>query len=184
MMNHRQTLPTLLTLLLALSVPLPGRAQEPAAEHLLTVNTGVVDLDLAGTGLYWGVAVRGTRALTSHVALEAGALLTRYDSAPDATTLIVPEVHLQYHWRMGPVRGYAGGGPGFAWSRRHGLSDTSLSLSAAGGVRGPMTDRLGWVAELRLRGVGSNFSGSTAELMGGLAWRLGSESPPSSVSRR
>ena len=163
-----------LILLAILTLPASARAQTTAAEHLLTVNTGVVDLDLSGTGLYWGMALRGTRAIAEHLGLEAGALLTRYDSAPDATTLVVPELQLQYHWRIGPTTGFAGGGPGLVWSRRYGQNDASLSLAATGGVRAPLNERLALVVEMRLRGVGRNFSGSTAEVMGGVAWRLGS----------
>jgi hypothetical protein len=163
-----------LTMGSTLVLGVPARAQAPAAEHLIGVTAGLVDVDLGSTGLYWGTAVRGTRALTRSLGLELGGMLTRYDSAPDATTVIVPEAQLHHHWTMGPARGYAGGGPGVVWSRRHGRSDTQLSLAAAAGVRTPVTAKLAVVVELRLRGVGRRFIGSTAELMGGVAWRLGS----------
>jgi hypothetical protein len=153
-----------------------ARAQQPeaAARHSLAVHGGVTSLDLAGTGLYLAGAVRLTRGLAHGLALEGGGFFTRYDSAPDATTVIVPEVQLHYYWIAGPARIYAGGGPGVVWSRRHGLNDGDLSLSAAGGVRAPLTGRMGIVAELRIRGIGRNFSGSTADVMGGLSWWLGS----------
>jgi hypothetical protein len=174
MTNQVRTRLMPLMILALLAVPVQVRAQEPAANHTIGVNAGIVDLDLAATGVYVGAAVRATRALTGHLGLEAGALLTRYDSAPDATTLLVPDVQLQYHWRMGPARGYAGAGPGLAWSRHHGQSGISISFSTAGGVRAPLTERLALVVELRVRSLRRHLSGSTAEMMGGLSWRLGS----------
>jgi hypothetical protein len=48
-----------------------------------------------------------------------------------------------------------------------------LSLSAAGGWRFDLTDRVALLGEMRVRTIGSNVSGSTAEWLGGVSWRLG-----------
>jgi hypothetical protein len=89
--------------------------------------------------------------------------------------LFSPEVHLQYHWRVGAFRPYAGGGGGFSWTDAgaFGTSDANLTLSAAGGTRFDLTDRVALLGELRLRGIKRDFAGSTAEWMGGVSWRLG-----------
>jgi hypothetical protein len=49
--------------------------------------------------------------------------------------MIGPEAQLQYHWRAGRFRPYAGGGVGFAYVKSDFIgSDTDLTLSAACGL--------------------------------------------------
>ena len=149
-------------------------AQELAARHSFGVTTGLVNFDLSGTGNTWGVGFRGTRALTSHVAVEFSALMAWPDLQGGRAMLFVPETHLQYHWRLGKFSPYAGGGIGFAHQSRDGSeSVTNLALSTAGGVRAYVSDRLALMGEFRLRGIQRDFSGTTAELMGGLSFDIG-----------
>jgi hypothetical protein len=109
-------------------------AQEAAARNTITVSAGALNFDLAGTGTTVGVAVRGTRALTPHLALETGVLFARPDlQGGGRATLLAPEVHLQYHWRFGSIAPYAGGGIGFGHQSRRGSNVTDLALSTAGG---------------------------------------------------
>jgi hypothetical protein len=49
---------------------------------------------------------------------------------------------------------------------------TDLALSAGGGVRIHVTDAVGFRGEARLRGFDTGFSGSAAELRGGIFWRF------------
>jgi hypothetical protein len=149
-------------------------AQESAARNTLGVTTGAVNFDLSGTGTTWGVAVRGTRALTSHLALDMGTLFAWPDLQGGSARLIVPEVQLQYHWRFGRLAPYAGGGVGFAYQSREGSpSATNLVLSGAGGVRAYVSDGVALMGEFRLRGHERDFSGTTAEWMGGLSFDIG-----------
>jgi len=73
------------------------------------------------------------------------------------------------------VRGTrAGGGIGFGHQSRDGSqSVTNLTLSTAGGVRAYLTDRMALLGEFRMRGIQRDFSGTTAELMGGLSFAIG-----------
>ena len=87
---------------------------------------------------------------------------------------MTPEVHLQYHWRMGSVAPYAGGGVGFTHQSRQGFGVTNLALSTAGGARFYVNDNTALVGEFRLRGIKRNFGGSTAEWLGGMAFSFGS----------
>ena len=149
-------------------------AQEAAARNTITASAGALNFDLSGTGTTVGVAVRGTRALTSHVALETGDFVRAPGSAGRGrATLFAPEAHLQYHWRFGRIAPYAGGGIGFGHQSRGGSSVTDLALSTAGGVRAYVTDRLAVLGEFRLRGLERDFAGSTAEVMGGLSFAIG-----------
>ena len=149
-------------------------AQESAARHNVTALAGPVNFDLSGTGITLGVAVRATRALTSHVALETGLLFARPKLQDGNRALLVaPEAHLQYHWRLGRIAPYAGGGIGFARQSRDFASVTELTLSAAGGARIDITETVAAIGEFRLRGFEREFAGSTAEWMGGLSFAIG-----------
>ena len=157
---------------------LPGAraasAQEVAARHTVTTVAGPVNFDLSGTGTTFGAAIRGTRALTSNLALEAGFLIARPKLQDgDNATLFAPEVHLQYHWRMGRFAPFAGGGIGFARQSRDFISVTDLTLSGAGGARAYLNERLAVIGEFRLRGFEHDFTGTTAEIMGGVSFDIG-----------
>jgi hypothetical protein len=169
-MTRPHLVQTALLLALVAHVPAPARGQEPAARHAVTVQGGIIELSPTGRSrLFLAAAVRGTRALTSNLGIEAGGVLTRYDSAPDATTLLVPEVQLQYHWRARSVVPYVGGGVGVAWRQHHGDAATSLSFSGAGGVRFPAFRRVAMVAEVRVR----HFGQRAVEVMGGASFGVG-----------
>jgi opacity protein-like surface antigen len=151
-----------------------AHAQQPAAQHSLSVAAGIMDFDLSGTGQSFVAAVRATRALTDHVAVEVGGSFAKPDQQFGPSTVIAPDVHLQYHWRIGRVRPYAGGGVGFAHVRANlAESATDFTWSGAGGVRVDVTDRAAVMGEMRVRGIEVDFAGSIAEWVGGLTWRLG-----------
>jgi hypothetical protein len=151
-----------------------AHAQQPAARHSLSVAVGIMDFDLSGTGQTFVAAVRATRALTDHVAVEIGGSFAKPDQQFGPSTLIAPDLHLQYYWQIGRVRPYASGGGGFAHVRATlAESATDFTWSGAGGVRIDVTDRAAITVEMRVRGIEVDFAGSTAEWVGGLAWRLG-----------
>ena len=131
-----------------------------------------MNFDLSGVGLTWVTGVRGTRALTDHIALEAGVSLARPVQTVDRITFVAPDVQLQYFARLGRVRPYGGGGVGFVY-RDSDLSDAkvNLALSAAGGARIDLTNTTAVFGEMRLRGISRNFAASTAEWFGGVTGR-------------
>ena len=150
-------------------------AQElPAALSTFTASTGSLNFDLNGTGNTWNVAVRGTRALTRHIALEFGGLFARPVLQSGPGTVILPEVQLQYHWRVNKVAPYAGGGVGFLHRRQEFLGITmtqnNLALGAVGGARVYFNDRVAALGEFRIHGIHRSFAGSTAEIMGGVSY--------------
>jgi hypothetical protein len=103
-----------------------------------------------------------------------GALFAWPDLQGGSARLIVPEFQLQYHWRFGRLAPYAGGGVGFAYQSREGSpSATNLVLAGAGGVRAYVSDGIALLGEFRLRGHERDFSGTTAEWMGGLSFDIG-----------
>jgi hypothetical protein len=168
---HHPARTAVLFLALALHLPASARAQARAAEPTVTIQGGIIELSPAGRSrLFFATAVRGTWTVTSNLGVEAGGLLTRYDSAPDATTLFIPEAQLHYHWRARSVVPYVGGGVGVAWRHHHGSATITLSVSGAGGVRAPVSERVALLAEVRVR----HFGRHAVEVMGGASFRLGS----------
>ena len=152
-------------------------AQEiAAARNTITASTGSMNFDLSGTGNTWNLAVRGTRALTPNLALEVGGLFARPDlqGSIGAGTVILPEVQLQYHWRVNKVAPYAGGGVGFIHQRREfpgtTISTNNLALGAVGGARFYFNDRVSALGEFRIHAIERDFTGTTAEIMGGVSY--------------
>jgi opacity protein-like surface antigen len=147
-------------------------AQEiAAARNTISASTRSMNFDLSGTGNTWNVAVRGTRALTPHVALEFGGLLARPDLQGGTGTVILSEVQLQYHWRVNKVAPYAGGGVGFLHQRRDFIGSTNnFALGAVGGARFHFNDRVAALGEFRIHTIEREFSGTTAEIMGGVSY--------------
>jgi hypothetical protein len=55
------------------------------------------------------------------------------------------------------------------------LAGIVLVLATAvrgGGMKFHLDDRVYVIGEMRLRGIAENFSGSTAEWLGGIGWKL------------
>jgi hypothetical protein len=71
------------------------------------------------------------------------------------------------------LRRDAGGGIGLGRQSRDFESVNELTLSAAGGARVYVTERVAAIGEFRLRGFEREFAGSTAEWMGGLSFAIG-----------
>lgn len=163
----------LLVVAALLALALPAHAQEDTpARNEVGVAFGVMNFDLSGVGNTWVTSVRGTRAFTDHVALEAGVVIARPQQTFDRVIFLAPEAHLQYFWNVGRVRPYGGGGVGFLY-RDSELYDArvNLTLSAAGGARVDVTNTTSLFGEMRLRGIGRSFGASTAEWFGGVVWR-------------
>jgi len=53
------------------------------------------------------------------------------------------------------------------------VSVTDLTLSAAGGARVDLTQRVAATGDFRLRGLGRDFSATTAEWIAGLSFAIG-----------
>jgi hypothetical protein len=157
----------------------PALAQNPSwGDFALTA--AVIDYDLSGTGRTAGFGARITRDLTDHLVLEGRGLFARPTQQSGPSTLFVPEAQLQYRWHLGRVTPFAGGGLGAAMVHSNFRSDYStdwdLTMSVAGGTGVRLTEQLGLIGELRVRGIEwdfpGNFPASTAEWSLGLAWRL------------
>lgn len=152
-----------------------ARAQDAAAaQPTLTISGGVMDFDLSGTGQTWVAGVRFIRPFTSHLAIEIGTSYARPEQDFGETTLFAPDFHLQYHWKIGPVRPFIGAGAGFVHiSGPFDVDDTDPTFSAAGGLRVDIGPRASLFGEMRVRGHERGFVATTAEWSGGLSFRFG-----------
>ncbi len=93
----------------------------------------------------------------------------------DRTTFVIPEGLVQYQWVRGKFAPFIGGGIGAGIGFRDetfGGAQWDLAISGGGGLRVNLNDSVGIRADGRLRGFGTHFSGSAAELRGGLFWRF------------
>jgi hypothetical protein len=151
-------------------VAAPLLAQPGATRPALSLSAGVSQYDLSGTGTTAVYAARLEQALRPALLVEGGVAVARPDQQfGRRSTLIIPEIGLQaqYPARVAP---YLGVGLGAAIDRRHandGGTRSEMTASGAAGVRAWATERVGLRGELRVRGIGTGFEGSTAE------WTLG-----------
>jgi hypothetical protein len=147
-------------------------AQDPPSWGDFAVSATAINYDLSGTGTAPAFSARMTREFTPHVALEVRGLYSRVEQQIGPTMLLIPEAQVQYRWKVGRVSPYVGGGVGLALRRATFDDDTDPTLSAAGGAHVKLTERVGLLGEMRLRGIKWDFAGSIAEWSVGLAWRL------------
>ena len=148
-------------------------AQTGPAQNSVTGALGAVNFDVDGTATTLGVAGRISAALMPRLAVEGNVSWARNDQS-GTSDLWVAEAQLHYYWRAGSrVRPYAGGGAGLFLNHDEFSTDKALTLSAAGGLRVDVTDRIAATGEFRIRGVEVDFAGSLAEFWGGLTIRLG-----------
>jgi opacity protein-like surface antigen len=138
----------------------------------LKVSLARIDYDLAGVGSAAGLTVRTTRNISSNVRLEVGALYAKPEQRFGTSTLFAPEAQLQYHWNLGRLAPYVGGGIGTSLVKSDFHSNWDPTLSVAVGTDVRLTNRLAVTGEFRLRGHQWKAVGSTAEISTGLAWRL------------
>lgn len=137
---------------------------------------GISQFDLSGTGSSRLWAIRVDRTFGRFLVAEAGASMMRPAlQSGDTTKFIVPELQLQVQLPIARVAPYIGAGIGAAIhiaDDRVGGVDRDPAFSVAAGSRLWITRRLGLRAELRLRGIETRFTGSTADWVAGASWRF------------
>jgi hypothetical protein len=127
---------------------------------------------LSGVGTTPGVAVRATRDVSPHVALEVRGLYARPSQQFGSSTLFIPEAQVQFRWNVARFAPYVGVGTGAALVTSPLVTDWDPTISFSGGTAVRITEQLAVLGELRLRGIEWRFTGSTAEVSAGLAWRF------------
>ena len=131
-----------------------------------------VQYDLSGVGNAPGVAVRASRDVTRTLVLETRGLLAWPEQQSGRSTFFVPEAQLQYRWHVARFSPYIGAGGGVAMVKSPFRTEWDPTFSVSAGTDVSLTERVGLIGELRLRGIERRFTGSTAEGSLGMAWRL------------
>jgi opacity protein-like surface antigen len=80
-----------------------------------------------------------------------------------ASTLFAPDLQIQYRWRIARFSPYVGGGVGFAVVKSPVRTNWEPTTSVGVGTGVRLTDRVAFVGELRVRGFGWDYGGSTGE---------------------
>ena len=147
----------------------------------VAIHVGRFDYDLSTLGKSNLVGLRIDRPMARSVIAEANLQLARpRDENGDAHSLFIPELQVQAQAPVGFLAPYIGVGGGVAWdpsaersatpSNRERLTDPTFSASA--GVRAQFSPLFGGRAELRMRGIGGQFTGKAKEITVGFAARL------------
>lgn len=159
----------------------PALAQDAAAEAesrrpIGSASVGIMHFDLSGTGSTPMLALRVDLPWSTHLWFEPGVVFARPNQQFGASTnFVVAEMHAHAMLPLGGFAPYLGGGVGRAWDIRdeeYGGTIGRLSLAGALGARFQLAPRAGARAELRVRTLGREFTGSSAEFTGGLSWRF------------
>ncbi len=151
----------------------PPSAPAPAPwRYGASLVAGVSQYDLSGTGTTAVLGMRLDAELRRWLVAEAALGFFRpEEQVGERTRYTLPEAQLQVQWPGRVVRPYLGAGGGYLLA--DGARGGRGTASAAGGARialpGPRFDARG---ELRVRGVGSGFSGAAAEWVVGLGYRF------------
>ena len=135
-----------------------------------------MQFDLSGTGTAPMASARGEIPISRIMLLEGSLSYARPEQQFGGhTSFLIPEVQAHLQWPLGRVAPYLGAGGGLAMDFRGedvGGLETDVTLSGAGGLRVRLSERLSARAELRVRGIGTDFSGSAVEWIVGASWRL------------
>jgi len=147
------------------------------AQIAISISGGFAQFDLSGTGDAPVLAGRVDMPVNRYVIAEPGiTLLWPEQQFGETTTLFIPEVQFQLQ-RPGRLAPYVGLGVGGAFDIRddeNGGTQSDLTISGAAGLRAQLSEMFGLRVELRMRGIGDSFQGSTAEWTAGLSFRPGS----------
>jgi hypothetical protein len=181
--HHRLT--WLVATLLVVGAPAASHAQ--ATRPAVSVSAGAFQYDLSGTGTSPMLAVRAELPLSRFFLVEGGVAAARplqqfaFTSTTclrcTRTTFVAPELQLQVQAPLGGgrVAPYLGLGGGAALDLRgaaYGGNYNTYTASGATGLRYWLSDNFGLRGELRVRGIGKTFGGSTAEWTLGTSWKL------------
>ena len=171
-MVPRLLIPALLACRLALAAHSASAqsATTPAPQtsrYAAGLVAGVSQFDLSGTGTTVLVGARFAADLQRWLVAEAALQSIQPEEQFGVSArYTIPEVQLQLQYPGRVVRPYLGVGGGYVFAS-DGREKQGTGSGAVGLGIGPPSARLDVLTELRVRGIGRSFGGSTAE------WTLG-----------
>ena len=155
----------------ALAAPTQRAGAQIIPRPHVSIMGGVSQWDLSGTGTAPFGAVRVDVPLVFIIA-EGSLGVFRPKEDIGTSTYIIPEVQIQYQFVPFLVKPYVGiGGGWFTAVSGPGDHRSEVTGSASAGVRVAVpVIAAGLRGEVRVRGIGSGFSGGAAEWTLGLSW--------------
>jgi hypothetical protein len=157
-------------------------AASPAtAQHIdqgrfhIAATIGHTEYDLAGVGSSNVYSARGGVRLNRILGVEG--LLGYTSVAEDGgnTSLYLPEAQLQARWPLGRVSPFVGGGVGMIVADSFDdaiKTDSDVTFSSAAGVELGVGAGVMLIGEVRVRGVGTRFAGSTGDFNIAVGYRF------------
>jgi hypothetical protein len=141
------------------------------AQFTAGLAAGVSQFDLSGTGSARVLAARVDTDVKPWLVLDGSLATFRPLESLGEYTYWIPEAQLQVQVPTSLLRPYLGAGGGWFVGTKG--RPTRGTASISGGLRTPIGDTPAVArAELRVRGIGEHFGGSTAEWTVGLGWRF------------
>lgn len=185
-MTHRNLFLSIVTTALTVLAPSPSAAQltevtvaspgpvpsagVPRPRYAGGVVAGASQFDLSGTGTTGIIGGRIEADVRSWLVAEGAVGFFRpAEQFGGRSRYTIPEAQLQVQIPGHMVRPYLGAGGGWVFASGRNMTGT---VSGAGGLRVELQRALDARGELRVRGIGSSFSGATAEWTLGLGYRF------------
>jgi hypothetical protein len=147
-------------------LPHTAGAQPSSRPNEFSVTAGIAQVDGSGVQTTPIVSVSLAHALSSPlVVFQLGVSVVRptEDYSRSKTTEVMPEVQFQFQRPRGAVRPYVGAGIGASFVSNSDAWGIGRMLSAGAGFRADISPLYGARAEVRARGIGSNFGRSITE---------------------
>lgn len=151
---------------------LQAQGARDVPKHAVSLVAGVSQFDLSGTGTDAVIGVRAETAWRRWLVAEAALSSFRPgEDIPRTTRYWIPEAQVQLQIPGARIRPYLGAGGGYVLipDARPNRGTASLSTGVRAALPGSNLDARG---ELRVRGIGRNFGGSTAEWTAGVGYRF------------
>jgi hypothetical protein len=171
---------------LMLAMPATASAQgnpfPDSSRYAFSANFGRFDYDLTRVGKAFMFAARVERPISKYAIAEGGVLYTvPQNSSGNTSHLFIPELQVQVQMPFKVVAPYVGIGGGVTWDSGHQANNqatpqtqghaTDPTVSLSTGARLWFTPLVAGRAEMRRRGIGGDFRGSSTEWTIGLTFR-------------
>lgn len=174
--------PAAIMVLAASTASAQGNPFQDSSRYAFSANFGRFDYDLTTVGKSFMFAARVERPMSKYAIAEGGVLYTvPENSAGNSSHLFIPELQVHVQLPLKAVAPYIGIGGGVTWDSGHQADNQSTpqtqghttdpTVSISTGARLWFTPLFAARAEMRRRGIGGDFRGSSTEWTFGLTFR-------------
>ncbi len=153
--------------------PAGARAQDLPWTSTSTINAGVMMHRLDGRGTDPFFAFRTDYVVSDRSVAELTLGYGEPEQDSGRSRFMLAEGHYQLQWPVAPFAPFVGMGGGVVGDRPMAEGDTSWSptFSVGAGIRAWIDERARIRTDVRWRGVGADFDGTSLEWTFGVGWR-------------